>query len=154
MLRPPVLDSIDAYGARLGDTTYWHPYAEAALAASGLSEGALLSGFEGAYPTLVGGRLVVKLFGYFPSWRESAEAEIAANHLNENLGISAPTIVASGSLFPGSEAGWPFLIMERLNGQAWREAELGAAAAGSVASQLGAQIPALLGAGQPARWSG
>lgn len=141
VIRPPVFDSIDSYGARLGDVAYWRPYAEAALAESGLSDVALVSGFEGTYPTLVGQRLVVKLFGYFPGWRESVAAELATSRVIEKVDeISAPKIVASGSLFAGAEADWPFLIMERLSGKAWREAELGAAAAGSVAWQLGSQI--------------
>lgn len=48
---------------------------------SGPPEMVLESRFEGTYPTLVGERLVVKLFGYFPGWRESIDAETAANHL-------------------------------------------------------------------------
>ncbi|MBO0812541.1 MAG: hypothetical protein J2P23_10920 [Microlunatus sp.] len=141
MIKPPVFDSIDSYAARLGDVAYWRPYAEAALAGSGLSDIALDGGFEGTYPTLVGEQLVVKLFGCFPGWRESVDAEMAANRLIEKIDqISAPRIVASGRLFPGDESDWPFLITERLNGKAWREAELEAAAAESVASQLGAQI--------------
>lgn len=102
-----------------------------------------MSGFEGTYPTLVGARLVVKLFGYFPGWREPVGTEVAANGLIENAEVSAPKILASGSLFPGAEAGWPFLIMERLGGQAWRDAELETAVAASVAAQLGAQIRAV-----------
>lgn len=141
MISPPVFESIDAYGSRLGDVDYWRPYVEAALASSGLSDVVEVSGFEGTYPTLVGERLVVKLFGYFPGWRESAAAEVAANRaIEHDDGVSAPTIIASGSLFPGDSADWPFLIMERLAGRAWREAQLGAVAAGSVASQLGTQI--------------
>ena len=89
-MEPPVFASIDSYGARLGDVGYWRPYAEAALASSGLPEQTMQSGFEGTYPTLVGGQLVVKLFGYFPGWRESVAAETAANRAIERIdGISA-----------------------------------------------------------------
>ena len=141
VISPPVFESIDSYGSRLGDVAYWRPYVEAALASSGLSDGEMVSGFVGTYPTFVGERLVVKLFGCFPGWRESADAEVAANRAIENDdGISAPKIVALGSLFPGDQEDWPFLIMERQHGRAWREAEPGAEAAGSVASQLGGQI--------------
>lgn len=140
-MEPPIFASIDSYGARLGDVAYWRPYAEAAMASRGLSEATMVSGFEGTYPTLVGDQLVVKLFGHFPGWRESFAAEIAANRAIEtNDGISAPRIVASGSVFPGDEADWPFVVMERLDGQAWRDAELGAEVAGSVAWHLGSQI--------------
>ena len=141
VIAPPVFESIDSYGSRLGDVAYWRPYVEAALASSGLSDGEMVSGFVGTYPTFVGERLVVKLFGCFPGWRESADAEVAANRAIENDdGISAPKIVALGSLFPGDQEGWPFVIMERQHGRAWREAEPRAEAAGSVASQLGGQI--------------
>jgi aminoglycoside phosphotransferase (APT) family kinase protein len=141
VISPPVFETIDSYGSRLGDVAYWRPYVEAALASSGLSDGEMVSGFVGTYPTFVGERLVVKLFGCFPGWRESADAEVAANRAIENDdGISAPKIVALGSLFPGDQEGWPFVIMERQHGRAWREAEPGAEAAGSVASQLGGQI--------------
>lgn len=140
-MEPPVFTSIDSYGARLGDVGYWRPYAEAALASSGLPEQRMQSGFEGTYPTLVGGQLVVKLFGYFPGWRESVAAETAANRAIERIdGISAPRIVATGSLFPGRDDEWPFLVMERLNGLAWREADLEVRTAELVARHLGSQI--------------
>jgi aminoglycoside phosphotransferase len=141
VITPPVFESIESYGSRLGDVAYWRPYVEAALVNSGLSDGEMVRGFVGTYPTFVGERLVVKLFGCFPGWRQSAAAEIAANRAIENdEGISAPKIIALGSLFPGDQADWPFLIMERQTGQAWRDAEPGAPAGRSIASQLGGQI--------------
>ena len=77
---------------------------------------------------------MVKLFGYFPGWRESIAAETAANRAIERIhGISAPRIVATGSLFPGRDDEWPFLVMERLDGLAWREAALEVRTAESVA---------------------
>ena len=87
-MEPPVFASIDSYGARLGDVGYWRPYAEAALASSGLPQQTMQSGFEGTYPTLVGGQLVVKLFGYFPGWRESVAAETAANRAIEGIDVA------------------------------------------------------------------
>lgn len=148
VLRPPTFDSPDAYGSRLGDVDAWRPYAAAALARCGLAEPRLVSGFEGTYPTLVGDRLVVKLFGHVPGWRASFDAEVAANRVVEqDGGIAAPRVLARGSLFPGEEAEWPFLVTERLGGRPWREAGLPPAEAGSVARQLGAQIRRLHDAG-------
>ena len=140
-MQPPVFVSTDSYGSRLGDVAYWQPYAEAALASSGLSEPTMRSGFVGTFPTLVGDRLVVKLFGYVSGWREASAAESGVNRAIEMVdGISAPRIVARGSLFPDNDDEWPFLVMERLNGQAWRDAKLDARTAASVARQLGSQI--------------
>jgi hypothetical protein len=141
VMQPPFFDSIDSYGARLGDLQYWRPYAEAALDRSGLSVRTLAVGFEGTYPTLVGDQLVVKLFGYFPGWRESWVAELAANRAIEDVDeISAPQIVADGLLFPGDDADWPFLIMQRLDGLPWREAAVTPETADSLARHLGIQI--------------
>jgi aminoglycoside phosphotransferase (APT) family kinase protein len=48
--------------------------------------------------------------------------------------------VAAGSLFPGSDDEWPFLVMERLDGLAWRDANLDFQTAESIARHLGSQI--------------
>lgn len=150
MLTPPNFDSIPSYGARLGDAGFWRPYTESALARVGLSSTAMVSGFEGTYPTFLGPRLVVKLLGYFPGWRRSAEAEIAANRLNESIGaVLAPRVVATGSLFPDDENTWPFIITQRLAGQAWREASPTAETGSAIATDLGRQIRALHGCHLP-----
>jgi hypothetical protein len=93
----------------------------------------MASGFEGTYPILATDTLVLKLFGYFPGWRRSFEAE-------DSRSVSAPKVVATGSLFPDERDAWPFLIFERLTGRAWREAQLTPATALSVAADLGRQI--------------
>jgi hypothetical protein len=129
--------SIESYGARLGDADHWRPYAEGALMESGLPEQPMSSGFEGRYPMLVGSQLIVKLFGYFPGWRESFAAELAANYAVEKIdGVSIPRVVASGSLFHGLDEDRPFLIMERLDGRAWREAALEVSAAGAKSTSV------------------
>ena len=142
MLEAPVFDSRGAYAARLGDAAYWRPYAAAALAACGLTVPTTFSsGFEGTYPTLLGDRLVVKLFGWFPGWRKSFETEVAANRAVEQVdGLSAPRVLAAGSLFPGADDDWPFLVSQRLRGQAWREVDLATRTAEAIAHDLGGQI--------------
>ncbi|HEU5484462.1 MAG TPA: aminoglycoside phosphotransferase family protein [Microlunatus sp.] len=144
MLPPPTFASVDDYGARLGDVEFWRPYVDAALADCGLSAAEMVSGFEGTYPTLVGEHLVVKLFGYFPGWRRSVEAEIAANKVVERSPLTlAPKIIATGSLFPTESDHWPFLVFPRLGGRAWRDAQPAPATARSVAAELGREIRSL-----------
>ncbi|GAB3697301.1 phosphotransferase family protein [Nocardiopsis oceani] len=141
MLDRPLFDSARAYAERLGDTDFWLPYAQEALSRSGLSDPYLASGFEGTYPTLVGRRWAVKLFGHFGDWRRSVEAESAAHLALQEGGVDlAPGVVASGDLFPGEREPWPFLISERLSGQAWRDADLPRDVRHTVAAELGTRI--------------
>jgi hypothetical protein len=132
---------LDFYRARLGAAGFWQPYAEAALGRSGLPVEPMASGFIGTYPTLVGSQHVVKLFGFFGDWRRSAETELAANAALRTDGLDlAPRIVASGSLFPERDDDWPFLITERLAGEAWRDADLTASQRGALARELGRRV--------------
>ncbi|SDS47286.1 phosphotransferase family protein [Microlunatus soli] len=141
MLAPPVFDATRDYGALLGDADHWRPYAELALARAGLPIEPLVSGFTGTYPTLVGTSLVIKLFGHFGGWRRSVAAEIAANEaIHAQRWIRAPKIVATGQLFPGNSDDWPFLISERLSGEAWRDSDLATRDRMNVAVQLGRQV--------------
>ena len=144
VITPPTFDSAGAYGARLGDADFWGPYVDAALERSGLPSTAMESGFSGTYPTFLGPRLVVKLFGHFSGWRQSAEAEVAANRFIADVdAVLAPRVITTGSLFPDDENDWPFMITERLPGRAWREARLPSATATAIAHDLGGQIRAL-----------
>jgi aminoglycoside phosphotransferase len=126
MIAAPAFGCPDEYSDRLGDGDFWRPYAELALNLSGLSAaGDLQSGFVGTYPTLLGDDLVIKMFGHFGDWRRSYRAELAANRtIAQDPRILAPRQIATGELFPDSDHNWPYLISERLDGSAWREARL------------------------------
>lgn len=138
MTAPPDLD-LESYGPRLGDTTYWLPYAHAALDCAGLPREPLVSGFAGTYPTLIGPSLVVKLFGVFPGWLASFGVERAVNWSVNAAEIAAPRLLAHGSLYPNRDDEWPFLVFETVPGVAWRETSR-AERSTSVAAALGRQL--------------
>jgi hygromycin-B 7''-O-kinase len=140
---PPTFASIHEYGTRLGDVTLWGPYVADVLERHGLSEAGIepVAGFVGTYPTFLCGGVVVKLFGYFPSWRESCEVERAAQTLvATDPEIAAPSLLAEGHLFDDADAPWPYLVTTRLSGVAWRDAELSSEQRRSVAAELGRQM--------------
>jgi aminoglycoside phosphotransferase (APT) family kinase protein len=96
----------------------------------------------GTYPTFLAGEVVVKLFGYFPSWRANHAAELAAQLLlRDHPGIPAPALLAAGQLYrePASEP-WPYLVTERFTGAALRDASLAPAERLRVAGRLGAAV--------------
>ena len=55
----------------------------------------------------------------YGDWRRPFEAELAGNRAIAGEGqILAPPLIATGELFPGADANWPYLISERLDGTA------------------------------------
>lgn len=143
-LTQPVFSSNAIYGSTLSDARFWSPYARAALDRSGFDLVPLECGFVGTYPTLVGGTIVVKLFGHFGDWRRSFTTELTANRaIAADRRIRAAPVLASGRLFSGTEADWPYLIMARLPGVAWRETVLPARTQRRLAWCLGAQLRAV-----------
>ncbi len=77
MTAPPLFASIREYGSRLGDVSFWWPYVTEILGRHDLTDAGqeLVAGFNPTYPTFLCGDVVVKLFGYFQTWRESHTAE-------------------------------------------------------------------------------
>jgi hypothetical protein len=80
MTAPPTFASVQEYRSRLGDIAFWWPYVAEILKRHDLADTGQepLAGIGGTYPTFLHGDLVVKLFGYVRSWRESHAAERAA----------------------------------------------------------------------------
>ena len=143
MTAPPTFASLHEYGARLDDVTFWWPYVTEVLERHGLGDAGLEpeAGFVGTYPTFLYGDVVVKLFGYFPAWRESHEVERAAEMLvATNPEIVAPSLLDEGHLFDNVHAPWPYLVTTRLPGIAWRDAALSSDQRISVAAELGTQV--------------
>ncbi len=145
-LTPPVFSSNEFYGPTLSDARFWSPYGGAALERSGFDDAQLKCGFGGSYPTLLGGTIVVKLFGHFGDWRRSFTTELTANRaIAADRMIRAAPVLASGRLFPGAEADWPYLIMRRLSGLAWRDTVLPPGTRQRLARHLGRQLRAVHG---------
>lgn len=133
---PPTFATAADYGAHLSDADFWRPYAVEAVARHGFPAVGLTAGFAGTYPTLLAGDIVVKLFGYFGDWRGSFATECAANRVLARRPGIAPAVRASGDLYAGSES-WPYLIVDRLRGTAWRDAGLSAGGRQRVAREVG-----------------
>ena len=153
MTAPPTFASIHEYGSRLDDVTFWWPLVAEVLERHGVDEAGLepVAGFAGTYPTFLFGDVVVKLFGYFPAWRESHEVERAAGALvATDPEILAPSLLGEGNLFDDVEAPWPYLVTSRLPGIAWRDADLSGEQRCSVAGELGRQMQRVHGLRPPA----
>ena len=142
------------YVARLGDPGTWHPIVAAVLARHGLEEaaGEITPGTNPTYPTFMAGTVVVKLFGGFPGWRESARAERAAlDQVRGEPGIGAPDLLAHGVVTPGSDEPWPYLILRRLDGTTVRDAGLSPDQWRRLAADLGDRVKRLHRLPPPAR---
>lgn len=136
---PPVprFDAIGEYGDRLGDAGFWAPYARDALSRHGFDDRRLESGFVGTYPTFLAGDVVVKLFGYFPSWQSDHATELAIQRiLLAHEEVPAPALLADGALYGAGEP-WPYLITRRISGTALRDLRLEPTVARQVAYDLG-----------------
>jgi hygromycin-B 7''-O-kinase len=135
--------SVQEYRSRLGDVSFWWPYVVEILERHDLADAGRepVAGIGGTYPTFLYGDVVVKLFGYVRSWRESHAAERAAQALvATDPEIAAPGLLAEGRLYDDPGALWPYLITARMSGVAWRYAALSSDQQLSVAGDLGRQI--------------
>ncbi len=143
MTAPPLFASIREYGSRLGDVSFWWPYVTEILGRHDLADASrdLVAGFNPTYPTFLCGDVVVKLFGYFRTWRESYTAEREALALLAiDPEIAAPSLLSEGQLYDDVDAPWPYLITTRMPGVASTRAELSTEQRLSVAAELGRQV--------------
>ncbi len=143
MIRPPAIDSEQAYVSWRGDADFWRPYLVEILKRQGLAGSRQVpeAGIGSTYPTFLCGDVVVKLFGFRPWWRQGHAAERAAHAaLAADPAIAAPRLLAQGRLFEHADATWPYLVTERVPGVAWHKAGLTADQRLSVAAELGEQV--------------
>lgn len=137
---PPEVSSIREYGDRLGDVAFWAPYVRTVLARHDLPGDGIETGFVGTYPTFLIGGVVVKLFGYFHSWRSDHGTELAALHLlQDRSDVPAPVLLTHGRLYDEPDP-WPYLVTGRVPGHALRDVSLPAREWLTLAAQLGAAI--------------
>lgn len=140
MLEPPKFSTLDEYRKHLNDKLFWGPYIDEVLKRHDLQEVGLepTSGVGGTYPTFLYGNKVIKLFGFFQAWEKSFEQEISIQKLvSDNSRILAPELIGSGSIFDDS---WPYLIISKIPGLAWFDANLSMDEKLNVAGELGKQI--------------
>lgn len=134
----PIFASRSAYVESLGELPVWQPYVAAILTRHEIAAPSIEVGFVGKYPTFLIGDIVVKLFGCFPTWRGDHAVEFAMQRiLREQPAIPAPRLIAHGSLYADDAASWPYLIVERLTGIAWRDANLSGAGCIRIARRIG-----------------
>jgi aminoglycoside phosphotransferase len=145
-LPPPTFDTVDAYAARLGDSAFWTPYVQELVARHGLPLAPPTVGTIGSFPTFLVGQHVVKLYGERFDGAICFETErTALRLLADHPAITAPALVADGMLFGtdsthGNDWPWPYLVMTRLPGTAWHEANLDEAERHPLAHQIGTSI--------------
>jgi hypothetical protein len=143
MTAPPTFASVQQYSSRLEDVGFWWPYVAEILERHDLADAGRepVAGFNPTYPTFLYADVVVKLFGYVRSWRESHAAERAAQALiATDPEIAAPSLLSEGRLYDDADAPWPYLITTRMSGVAWEDAELSTEQRLSVAADLGRQV--------------
>jgi hygromycin-B 7''-O-kinase len=143
MIAPPTFSSLQEHVSRLGDCEFWQPYLAEILERHHLTDAGRqpVAGFNATYPIFLYGDVVVKLFGYSRSWRESHAGERAAYALlATDPEIAAPRLLAEGQLYDDVDAAWPYLVTTRMSGVSWRNAELSVEQKLSVAADLGGQM--------------
>lgn len=143
MTAPPTFASVHEYNSRLGDAGFWWPYVAEILERHDLADAGRepVAGVGGTYPTFLYGDIVVKLFGYVRSRRDSHAAERAAQALiAADPEIASPSLLGEGRLYDDHDTPWPYLITTRMSGVAWQNAELSGEQRLAVAADLGRQV--------------
>jgi hygromycin-B 7''-O-kinase len=124
-MQPPELNTLDEYGQRFADATYWRPYVEEVCARHQLTPCATVRCHNpGTCPVfIVDERWVVKFFGELFNGAAGYAAEYEANYLisayaktGDHVAINAipvPMLLTSGYLMPdGAHWRWPYLVFE------------------------------------------
>lgn len=132
--------------ARRTDIAFWAPCVADVLARHGLPapQRRPLAGAGATFPTFVAGDAVVKFFDDAPSSARSFAAErTVLRRLAGDPAIMAPRLVAAGRL-PDDTApdgiGRSYLVMTRVPGMAWGEADLTFDQRRAAAADLGRQV--------------
>ncbi len=138
----PSLASARTFPARLDDAASWAPIVAEVLERHGWarSQNQTTPSVGSTYPTFLHGDLVIKLFGGQGSWRASFRAERAAlAAVSVVSGVAAPELLVQGWLHTGADPSWPYLVMTRMQGTPWGQAELSPARRLRLAAELGEQ---------------
>ncbi len=139
----PAFASIPAFRAGLADVALWAPSVAAVLERHGWSgsRNRTTAGIGATYPTFLHGDLVIKLFGGQGSWRTGFRTERAALEALAGIpGVAAPELLAQGWLREDADPSWPYLVMTRLRGMPWGEANLLPAHRLRGAAELGEKV--------------
>ncbi len=99
------------------------------------------TGVGGTYPAILSDEVVVKLFGYIGEWQATWDNErFAQARLSLDSRILAPRMVGAGQLFPEFAQSLPYLILTRIPGRDWEDADLSFEERVQVAADLGIQL--------------
>lgn len=100
-----------------------------------------ICGFNPTYPVFLIGDIVVKFFGYRPSWKRAFQTEHTAHrYLLKNETILAPRILASGNLFEDSSNPWPYIISTKVSGNSWLNTPLSFDEKNKIAAEIGTEL--------------
>lgn len=131
------------YRAIRCDADAWRHAVEDVLDRHDLREAGaeVVAGYNPTYPTFVVGDVVVKFFGFVPTWRMTHAAERAAMTLllTDPL-ILAPRLLATGTLTEDAAHPWPYHVFTRIAGASLEDAELDGDRRMRVASEIGVQL--------------
>ena len=143
MIAPPTFASLQEHVSRLGDIEFWQRYLAEILERHHLTDAGRqpVAGFNATYPIFLCGDVMVKLFGYSRSLRESHAGKRAAYALlATDPEIAASRLLAEGQLYDNVDAAWPYLVTTRMSGVSWRNAELSVEQKLSVVADLGGRM--------------
>lgn len=143
---PPVFADDDAYEASLRDSSFWAPYAKAALRLAGLEDtGDVVMHVPATHVAArVGSDYFVKL--HYEEWfgEDSFQTEREAYRMLSDEGLPVPELLAEGALYDEGWR-WPFLVMSAMRGRSLRDLgdEVSDPDRARVATWLGGAVEAL-----------
>ncbi|WP_419419763.1 phosphotransferase [Legionella sp. D16C41] len=98
-------------------------------------------GFNPTYPVFLIADIVIKFFGHRPYWRGAFTSEcVAHDYLTKDKSILAPSILATGELFPNTDLCWPYIISSKVPGRSWLDTTFTAAEKNNIAAEIGQQL--------------
>lgn len=146
MQDPPHFSFPSDYRSSFAEFTIWRPLLEAVIKRHGLpiSPKAPSRGIAGTFPTFLWGELVIKFFGHLPNATQSFEGEVAVyDGIKQIKGLLPPKMRAFGTLFEDSQAPWHYVVLSRIEGEMWFQADLSGPPKIALAAEIGRQVQLL-----------
>lgn len=134
--------SKEDYISKRSDIKFWLPYIQEALDENKLSNHYIdiVAGDNPTYPVFVLDDKVVKFFGYIANWVVAHNTEKYVHEcIAKDKEIKAPKILKQGCI----STSWPYIVYERVSGQALKLTELSKENRTKLAKDIGVQLKAV-----------
>ncbi|GKU84149.1 phosphotransferase [Niallia sp. NCCP-28] len=118
-LSSPQFSSFHEFHSSVEDMEFWWPYVVGVLEKNNMdiSEHQPIAGIGGSYPAFIYGDVVVKIFGYTPSWEKNFELELAAQSaISIHSDIKVPRLIGWGALLDDPNEPWRYLLTSKMAG--------------------------------------